>query len=192
MGRTGLGGEASAGASSGRAARIRVPERASIPSCAWPCASAAAGGVRHRIGSGSPTAPGQRRTTMDNTDTWEVSDGLTSFRTVLQRFAMETTSDGACSPISRPREGAGAVRTDGPSGSPWRACMAACSPAPSSRYGFGSTASGRRNAARHRARKVGSPTTQPGIDAPWQVMACPRASLERGAREYVEEADAAR
>ena len=35
---------------------------------------------------------------MDNTDTWEVSGGLTSFRTVLHRFAMETTEDGACSP----------------------------------------------------------------------------------------------
>ena len=53
---------------------------------------------------------------MDNTDTWEVSDGLTSFRTVRHRFAMETTTDGACPPISRAGEGAGAVRLDGPTG----------------------------------------------------------------------------
>ena len=41
---------------------------------------------------------------------------MTSFRTVLHRFRMETTEDGACSPISRPRVGAGAVRLDGPTG----------------------------------------------------------------------------
>ena len=57
MGWAGLGGEARAGSSSGHAARIRVAERASIPSCAWPCASATAGGVRHRIGGGLRRLP---------------------------------------------------------------------------------------------------------------------------------------
>ena len=39
MGQAGLGGEASAGSSSGHTARMRVPERASIRSFAWSAAS---------------------------------------------------------------------------------------------------------------------------------------------------------
>ena len=64
-------------------------------------------------------------------------------------------------------------------------------PLPALGNGFGSTASGRHHAARHRARKAGSPTNRPRIDAPRKDMAYPMASLERGARERVEEADAA-
>ena len=142
-----------------------------------------------------PTAPGQRRTTMDNTDTWEVSDGLTSFRTVLHRLAMETTSDGACSPISRPREGAGAVRPDGPTGRvdrlgepAWRRVH----PLPA--LGMASVRPGQ-GAATQRGialKKQVRRQTSRGSMRRGKTWAYPRASLERGARERVKEADAAR
>ena len=62
MGRTGLGGEASAGSSSGHAARIHVPERASIRSFAWPSASAPQGASATALAAASDGS----RTTSDN------------------------------------------------------------------------------------------------------------------------------
>ena len=141
-----------------------------------------------------PTAPGQRRTTMDNTDTWEVSDGLTSFRTVLQRFAMETTTDGACPPISRAREGAGVVRLDGPTGRAdrlgepaWRRVhpLPALGMAPVRPL---QDATQRGIALEKQIRRQ----TSRGLMRRGKTWAYPRASLERGARERVKEADAAR
>ena len=102
---------------------------------------------------------------------------------------METTTDGACPPISRAREGAGAVRLDGPTGRVDRLVEPAwrrVHPLPALGMASVQPLQGRRHAARHRARKADSPANQPGIDAPRQDMAYPRASLERGARERVE------
>ena len=138
------------------------------------------------------------RTTSDNYGQYRHLggfDGLTSFRTVLHRLAMETTSDGACSPISRPREGAGAVRPDGPTGRvdrlgepAWRRVH----PLPA--LGMASVRPGQ-GAATQRGialKKQVRRQTSRGSMRRGKTWAYPRASLERGARERVKEADAAR
>ena len=143
------GGEPSAVSSSGHTARIRVPERVSIRSFAWPSASVPGGTSATALAVRSDRS----QTTSDNYGQYKYLGGFLRVDFLPNgsspfRHGDRWRTEHACpSQAARGRWSGSALQAERLSGLPSRACMAGCPPAPGSRHCFGSTAAGHRHAA---------------------------------------------